>query len=90
MHERALRRAAAIAAATFLLTASVVVADTLPGDTDDLASGIQGTVALGPVPTGGQVSASLWFQLTCRGLAHVDPGQSVHVAMSGAQVPAGG
>lgn len=90
MHERALRRAAALTAAALLLTASVAVADTLPGDTDDLSPGIQGTVALGPVATGGRVSASLWFQLTCKGLAHVDPGQSVQVAMSGAQVPTGG
>ncbi len=90
MHERALRHAAALAAAILLLTTSMAAADTLPGDADDLTSGTQSTMAVGPIAVGGQLTASLWFQLTCRGLTHVDPGQSVGVAFRSATVPTGG
>lgn len=90
MHERTFRRGAILAAALLLATASGAFADTVPGDADDLAPGIQGTVAVGPVATGGSIAVPLWFALTCRGLSHVDPGQSVTLTFRGGTAPAGG
>lgn len=90
MHERALHRAAALSAALLLLTASVAVADTLPGDTDDVTAGVQGTRSLGPVAVNGSIEAPLWFQLACRNAAHLDEGQTVALALQSAIVPTGG
>ena len=79
MHERALRRAAAVAATAFLLTAGVAVADTVPADGDDVTAEVQDFFEIGPVGTGGTVNAAIWFDLECNTNSHVDVGQSVVV-----------
>lgn len=89
MHERAIRRAVAGAAAACLLATSLALADTVVADGDEVA-GIQGTVAAGPVAPGGSATLAVWFELTCRNAAHVDAGQTVAVTLIGATIPGGG
>lgn len=89
MHERAIRRAVAGAAAACLLATSVALADTVVADGDEVA-GIQGTVLAGPVAPGRSATLAVWFELTCRNAAHVDAGQIVAVSLYGATIPSGG
>jgi hypothetical protein len=91
MHERAIRRAAVAATLAALLATSAAVADTLPTDADDLMPDVQSSVDLGPVGPGGWVSIEVWFELRCNGTVnHIEPGQTVTLAISGALMPPGG
>ena len=91
MHERAIRRAAVVAALTALLATSAAMADTLPTDADNVDPDVQSTIPLGPVATGRWATASVWFELRCNGTVnHIEAGQSISLAIASAVVPAGG
>ena len=81
MRHRTLERAAAAGVALSLLAATVAFADTVRGDADTLTAEAQGTRDLGEVAPGAVVEAQVAFELTCTGLQHADPGQSVVVAV---------
>jgi hypothetical protein len=89
MHERALRRAAMVAAAISLLVAAAAWADTVAAD-GDTTSGIQSTIDLGTTTAGSQIEVPVWFELTCKGLAHADPGQVLTISLASSTLPPGG
>jgi hypothetical protein len=91
MQERAIRRAAVAALLTTLLATSAAFADTLPTDTDDVMADVQTSAELGPIGPGGWISIPVWFELRCNGTVnHIDPGQTVSLAIAGASMPSGG
>lgn len=87
---RILSRAAALSLAALLGLAGTVAADGVAADGDALTPAIDGTVHLGDVGPGAEVGVDVRFVLTCSGLGHVDPGQSVVVEWSGGSQPADG
>jgi hypothetical protein len=91
MHERAIRRAAILAMAATVLTASAAVADTLPADGDELTPGVQDFLEVGPVVAGGSMTVPIWFDLVCNTNSHVDSGQSISLSLSSqSEAPEGG
>jgi hypothetical protein len=77
-------------AAVLAVAAIVFAADTLSGDADQLTVGTQNSRYLGEVPPGAVLQVPIDFRLTCKGLSHVDPGQTIHLTLSSMTVPSGG
>lgn len=90
MRSRVMYRAAVLAACTALAIAGTVSADSLAADGDAVTAGAQGTIDVGTVAPGAELSLPVAFLLTCTGTSHLDPGQSVSVALLAATVPDGG
>jgi hypothetical protein len=70
MDLRMIRRAAALAIAAFLVSATAVFADTVPADGDSLLPGNQATIDLGAKGPGETVTRSVNFSLVCQGTSH--------------------
>ncbi|HET7168036.1 MAG TPA: HYR domain-containing protein [Candidatus Limnocylindrales bacterium] len=83
MSHRSLHRAAALSMAALLLSAGIAAADDVAADGDVLTSQTDATVHLGVVDPGAEVSVDVRFVLTCAGLSHVDPGQSIALTFGG-------
>jgi hypothetical protein len=90
---RQIGRATAIATgivALAFITAGLAYADTVSADTDLVTAGNQGIFDLGTFAPGATVDVAVRFQLVCKGLAHVDHGETVTLAFDSATVPPGG
>ncbi|MBA2382515.1 MAG: HYR domain-containing protein [Chloroflexi bacterium] len=85
-----LRRALTAVAAITLLTIPSAFAETVTGDADIVAPGIQGTIDLGTALPGQDVELDVAFVLECSGTNHVDARQSVRLSPSARSIPAGG
>lgn len=90
MRLKTLRRAATLALACLLTTAAIVLADTIPADGDQVASGNQGFVTLGAYAPGELVTTDVGFSLTCAGLNHALAGQTIRLELSSVSVPLNG
>jgi hypothetical protein len=90
MQNRVLARSMAAALAAVLAVAAIAFADTLSGDADQLTVGTQNSRYLGEVPPGAVLQVPIDFRLACKGLSHVDPGQTIHLTLSSTTVPSGG
>src|SRR6478672_2110057 len=90
MTRKSMLWAAAAAITALLATAAVAFADTAPADGDAVAPGNQAFVDLGQAGPGENVDWSVWFNLTCAGLAHAAPGATIHLNLSGGTVPLDG
>lgn len=90
MSTRRLPRAGALSIALLLAVAGTASADTVAADGDALTPVVEGTVHLGDVGPGAEIATGVRFVLTCGGLGHVDPGQSVVLTSSGGTQPADG
>ena len=81
MHQRTIRRSAALAAAGVLAFAGVAAADSVRADGDLVTPDVQNVVYLGQVAPSAEVVAHVGFVLTCSRLSHVDPGQSITLSL---------
>jgi hypothetical protein len=90
MDVRLLRRAAALAIATFLMSATAVFADSIPADGDALVPGNQGLVDLGAMGPGQTVTRTVTFTLVCSGSTHAVPGQTATITPSSFTKPLDG
>lgn len=90
MRHRSLHRAAALSMVALLLSAGIAAADGVAADGDALTSQVDGTVHLGTVDPGAEVIVDVRFVLTCAGLSHVDPGQSILLSYGGGSQPGDG
>lgn len=90
MHHRSLRRAAALALAAVLALAGIASADTVRADGDAVTPGSQTTVDLGEVAPSAQLTIPVSFELVCGSETHLDPGQSVSLAVSATSAAPGG
>ena len=89
MRTRTVSRAVTAAIAVSLAVAGVAVADSVSGDADVVAPGIQGMVNLGTVPAGSTHTVDIGFELVCTGLNHVPAGTSISLTPTG-QAPLDG
>ena len=87
---RRLARASVLSLATLLAFAGIASADGVGADGDALTTTVDGTVHLGDVGPAAEIGVDVRFVLTCAGLGHVDPGQSVVLTGSGGSQPADG
>jgi hypothetical protein len=90
MRHRVLARSLASGLAAVMAMAAIAFADTVAGDADQLTAGAQNSRYLGEVGPGAVIQVPIDFRLTCKGLSHVDPGQSVLLSVSSTTVPEGG
>ena len=90
MRHRVLARSLASGLAAVMAMAAIAFADTVAGDADQLTSGAQNSRYLGEVGPGAVIQVPIDFRLACKGLSHVDPGQSVLLTVSSTTVPEGG
>jgi HYR domain len=79
MRTRTASRAVTTAIAVSLAIAGVAVADSVSGDADTVASGVQGMVYLGTVPAGSTHTVDIGFELVCTGLNHVPAGTAIEL-----------
>ena len=86
MLRRPFRRAVGLSLGALLLFAGTASADTVLG-ADTVIPAVNGTHFLGDVAPGGTVSADVQFVVTCAGLQHIDPGQSVVLTGNGGTEP---
>jgi hypothetical protein len=90
MRHRVLARSLVSGLVAVMAMAALAFADTLAGDADLLTAGAQTSRYLGEVGPGAVIQVAIDFRLTCKGLSHVDPGQSVLLTVSSITVPEGG
>jgi hypothetical protein len=90
MRTSVLARSLASGVAAVMAMAAIAFADTVSGDADQLIAGAQNGRYLGEVGPGAVIQVPIDFRLTCKGLSHVDPGQTVYLTLSSMTVPAGG
>jgi hypothetical protein len=90
MRHRVLARSLAAGLAAVLAAAGIAFADTVAGDADQLTAGAQSSRYLGEVSPGAMLQVPIDFRLTCKGLSHVDPGQTVLLTVSSTSAPEGG
>lgn len=90
MRHRSLHRAAAMSMVALLLSAGIAAADGVAADGDALTSQVDGTVDLGTFDPSAEVIVDVRFVLTCAGLSHVDPGQSIVLSYGGGSQPGDG
>jgi len=90
MQLRVFGRAGAAAMAVLLMTSAVALADTVPADADSVAPGNQSFVDLGKAGPGQDVETSVAFSLTCAGLNHATPGDTIRLDFDGGTIPEGG
>lgn len=90
MHERAIRRAAALTAAAVLLVAGGAFADTVAPNPDAITLEHSGAVDLGTVAPGAVIPVDVPLRLTCSGTAHVTNGESAILTFAAATVPGDG
>ena len=83
MSRRPLRRAVALSLGAVLLLAGTAAADSVQADS--VTPIVDRTHFLGEVGPGGTVSADVRFLVTCIGLQHIDPGQSVVLTGGGTE-----
>ena len=89
MHRRPMRRAAVLALAAALASASVASADGLFGDGDLVSAGRQALVTLPDATPGQAITVQVRFELVCSGTSHPDPGQSVALTPMTPTLPTG-
>ena len=77
MRFRILHRAAAMAILATLVSAGLTIADTVPAESDGIATGVPGEVYLGTVAPGTELTVQVSFYLVCSGFNHVDANQRV-------------
>jgi hypothetical protein len=90
MRHRVLARSLVSGLAAVMAMAAIAFADTVAGDADQLTAGAQASRYLGEVGPGAVLHVPIDFRLSCKGLTHVDPGQSVLLSVSSTTVPEGG
>ena len=93
MELRLVRRAAVLAIATFMLSATAAFADTIPADGDFMLPGNQASIDLGVRGPGETVTRSVSFSLVCgNGLTnnHADEGQTITIQAQTIQQPLDG
>jgi hypothetical protein len=90
MGNKKLRRATVLAVVCLLIGATAVFADTIPADGDSVTAGNQNFVYLGAHAPGALVTTNVSFALTCAGLNHAVPGQTITVSPSSVTVPLDG
>lgn len=90
MSLRTVRRSAGLAIAAALVIGGLALADTVAGDADTVSGGTQASRSLGPVFVSSTTTLDVGFELRCKGLQHVDAGQSVTLHLDSATVPVGG
>jgi len=90
MQSRVLHRAAALGVGGSLLVAGLAFADSVTADTDTLTPGSQGSIDLGMVAPGSNLTVPVSLILTCGGTSHLDAGQVVVLASFTAGAPVGG
>jgi hypothetical protein len=90
MQSRVLARSLVSGLAAVMAMAAVAFADTVSGDADQLTAGSQNSRHLGEVSPGAVLQVPIDFRLTCKGLSHVDPGQTVLLSLAAVTVPGGG
>jgi HYR domain len=90
MDLRLIRRAAALAIAAFLVSATAVFADTVPADGDSLLPGNQALIDLGTKAPGETLTHSVNFSLVCGGTSHADPGQTITIQAQSLSKPLDG
>jgi hypothetical protein len=83
MLRRPLRRALALSFGALLVLAGTAAADSVQGDAIIGTPAVDGSRHLGDVAPGGTVSADVQFLVTCIGLQHIDPDQSVVLTGNG-------
>jgi hypothetical protein len=88
MFRRPLRRAVALSLGAVLLVAGTASADSVTADS--VVPIVDRSHFLGDVAPGGTVSADVTFVVTCIGLQHIDPGQSVVLTGNGGIEPSDG
>jgi hypothetical protein len=90
MLRRPLRRALALSFGALLVLAGTAAADSVQGDAIISTPVVDGSRSFGDVAPGATVSADVQFLVTCVGLQHLDPDQSVVLTGSGGIVPLDG
>lgn len=90
MRRRSIHRSVVLAAVLSLMVAGIATADTVTGDADLVAPNAQSTRDLGTVAPGATLTVPVGFELRCRGLQHVDGGQTVTLTPGTTTVPSGG
>jgi hypothetical protein len=90
MRHRILERAAAAGVALSLVATATAFADSVRGDADTVAVGVQASRDLGEVAPGAVLAVPVGLALACSGSQHLDAGQAVVVAIDAAIVPGGG
>lgn len=90
MQSRVLARSLVSGLAAVMAMAAIAFADTVSGDADQLTAGVQNSRYLGEVSPGAVLQVPIDFRLTCKGLSHVDPGQTVLLSLTAVTVPEGG
>lgn len=90
MDHRPLRRAIALSLGALLAFAGSAAADTARADGDVASAAIDQIADVGTVAPGAVLTVDIGFVLTCTGSTHLDVGQTVTFARSGALVPVGG
>jgi hypothetical protein len=88
MFRRPLRRAVALSLGALLLFAGTAAADSVQADS--VTPIVNGSHFLGDVAPGGTASADVHFLVTCIGLQHIDPDQSVVLTGAGGIKPLDG
>lgn len=90
MRFRILHRAAAMAILATLVSAGLTIADTVPAESDGIATGVPGEVYLGTVAPGTELTVQVTFNLVCSGFNHVDANQRVDLLPGALSVPGDG
>jgi hypothetical protein len=90
MRNLRLIRAGTLAIAGILAGASVVYADTVPGDADPGTTGSQPSLHIGTYLAGEVVQVPVDVTLTCLGTGHANEGDTVTVSLATTLVPLGG
>jgi hypothetical protein len=90
MDLRLIRRAFALAAGAFLLSATAVFADTIPADGDAIVPGNQGTIDLGARGPGETITKTVTFTLFCATPNHAIVGQTATINPQTYSVPLNG
>ena len=90
MDLRLIKRAAALAIAAFLVSATAAFADTIPADGDAVAPGNQGFIDLGARGPGETLTQTVTFSLVCSGTSHALPGQTATIQASSFSKPLDG
>ena len=87
MDQKTIKRAVVLAVISLLAATAVVFADTIPADGDSVEPGNQNLIELGTRAPGEVVTWDVGFSLTCAGLSHAAPGQTITIQLSSVQVP---
>jgi len=90
MMRRPFRRAIVAAVTTLTLMTVGAYADTVPADGDAVAPGNQALVVLPDASPGQVVTWPVNFTLTCAGLSHAAPGDTIQLDLFSATVPLDG